>query len=286
MTGYVYTDRLEYILLEAAMKKDIYAEITRLNAEGTDVALCTVISVAGSTPREEGAKMLVRADGSIMGTIGGGAIEKAVIKEALEVIRIGRAKKFEYCLKEGGELGMMCGGDTEVFIEPLLTAPSLFVFGAGHIALPLVKMAAIAGFKNTVIDERADFASVERFPDAVEVVVKEIPQAYEYLTIGKGSYIVIITHGHTGDEAALEGALKTPAKYIGMIGSSEKNKAVYSHLLDKGFTQDDISRVHAPIGLAIKAQTPEEIAVSILAEIIAVRRGSGVRTSGTTSAWL
>ncbi len=265
------------------MKKDIYAEITRLNAEGEDVALCTVISAAGSTPRDEGAKMLVRVDGSIMGTIGGGAVEKAVIKEALEVIRKGSAKKYEYNLAAGGELGMICGGATEVFIEPILTAPSLFVFGGGHFALPLVKMAVIAGFKSTVIDERADFASVERFPDAVEVVVKEIPQAYEYLTIDKNSYIVIVTHGHTGDEAALEGALKTPAKYIGMIGSREKNKAVYGHLLAKGFTQDDLNRAHAPIGLSIKAQTPEEIAVSILAEMIAVRRGADARSSGTAS---
>lgn len=256
------------------MQNDIYAELARLSAAGEEAALATVISASGSTPREEGAKMLVRPDGSIMGTIGGGAIEKAVIKEALEVMRRGKAKKMEYKLAAGGELGMICGGDTEVFIEPITSSPSLFVFGGGHIAVPLVKMAAIAGFKITVIDERPDFASAARFPDAAEVLASDIPPAYARLNVDKGSYIVIVTHGHKGDEAALEGALKTPARYIGMIGSREKNKAVFAHLLAKGFTQDDLARAHAPIGMRIKAQTPEEIAVSILAEIIAVRRSS------------
>ena len=256
------------------MQNDIYAELARLSAAGEEAALCTVISASGSTPREEGAKMLVRADGSIMGTIGGGAVEKAAIKEALDVMRKGRAKKMEYKLNSSGELGMICGGDTEVFIEPITAAPSLFVFGGGHIAVPLVKIAAIVGFNITVIDERPEFASAIRFPDAAVTIASDIPSAYTRLHIDKGSYIVIITHGHKGDEVALEGALKTPAKYIGMIGSQSKNKAVFSHLLDKGFTQEDLSRAHAPIGMRIKAQTPEEIAVSILAEIIAVKRSS------------
>jgi len=180
----------------------------------------------------------------------------------------------EYRLSAGGELGMICGGDTEIFIEPITAAPSLFVFGGGHIAVPLVKMASLAGFKITVIDERPDFASAARFPDAAGVVASDIPSAYARLNVDNGSYIVIVTHGHKGDEAALEGALKTPARYIGMIGSKEKNKAVFSHLLAKGFTQDNLARARAPIGMRIKAQTPEEIAVSILAEMIAVKRSA------------
>jgi xanthine dehydrogenase accessory factor len=256
------------------MQNDIYTELARLSTAGEEAALCTVISASGSTPREEGAKMLVRADGSIMGTIGGGAVEKAAIKEALDVMRKGRARKMEYKLNSSGDLGMICGGDTEVFIEPITAAPSLFVFGGGHIAVPLVKIAAIVGFKITIIDERPEFASASRFPDAGATIVSEIPSAYSRLAIDKGSYIVIITHGHKGDEAALEGALKTQAKYIGMIGSQSKNKAVFEHLLAKGFTRDDLSRAHAPIGLRIKAQTPEEIAVSILAEMIGVKRSA------------
>lgn len=258
------------------MQNDIYAELARLNATGEEAALATVISAAGSTPREEGAKMLVRADGSIMGTVGGGAVEKAVIKEALEVIKRGRARKMEYRLKAGDELGMICGGDTEVFIEPILAIPSLFIFGGGHIAVPLAKMAAIVGFKITVIDERPEFCNPQRFPDAVNTLAVEMPEAYKSLEIDKGAYIVIITHGHKGDEVALEGALKTPARYIGMIGSRTKNKTVFTHLLSKGFTQADIDRTHSPIGLNIKAQTPEEIAVSILAEMIAAKRSADI----------
>ncbi len=256
------------------MQNDIYAEIVRLSSAGEEAALATLISSVGSTPREEGAKMLVRPDGSIMGTIGGGAIEKTAIKDALEVIVTGKPRKIEYRLSKGGELGMLCGGDAEVFIEPIGGAPSLFVFGAGHIAVPLTKMAAMLGFKISVIDERHDFATDDRFPDAAEVIVSDIIPAYARLKIDKGSYIVIVTHGHKGDEAALEGALKTPAKYIGMIGSKTKNKAVFGHLLEKGFTQSDLDRAHAPIGLNIRAQTPEEIAVSILAEMIVVKRAS------------
>jgi xanthine dehydrogenase accessory factor len=256
------------------MANDIYAELALMSAAGEEGALCTVISASGSTPREEGAKMLVKADGSIVGTVGGGAVEKAAIKEALEAIKRGRAKKMEYKLNAQGDLGMLCGGDTEIFIEPIAAAPSLFVFGGGHIAVPLVKMAAMCGFRATVVDERPDYGCPSRFPEAVEALSMEIPEAYKRLKIEKGSYIVIITHGHKGDEAALEGALRTPAKYIGMIGSAAKNKAVFSHLLAKGFTQADLARTHGPIGLRIKAQTPEEIAVSILAEMIAVKRGA------------
>lgn len=269
--------------MEGIMQNDIYAELARLSAAGEEAALATVISAEGSTPREEGAKMLVRPDGSILGTVGGGAIEKTVIKDALEVIRKGRPRKIEYRLSAKGELGMICGGDTEVFIEPITGAPTLFIFGGGHIAVPLAKMAAIVGYKITVIDERPEFADAGRFPDAAEVLISEIGPAYASLAIGKGSYIVIVTHGHMGDEAALEGALKTPAKYIGMIGSKTKNKAVFAHLLEKGFTQSDLDRAHAPIGLNIRAQTPEEIAVSILGEMIAVKRASDEKPTASVS---
>jgi xanthine dehydrogenase accessory factor len=257
------------------MQDNIYAELARMSAAGEDAALCTIIVAAGSTPRDEGSKMLVRADGSTMGTIGGGAVEKAATKEALEVLRRGRAKKMEYKLNTSGDLGMICGGDTEIFIEPVFATPNLFIFGAGHIAYPLSRMAAMTGYKVTVIDERVEYASSKRFPDA-RVMPLEIPDAYRQINVGKGDYIVIITHGHKGDEIALEEALRTPAKYIGMIGSQAKNKAVFDHLLDKHFTMDDLSRVHAPIGVRIKAQTPEEIAVAILAEMIGVKRGGEV----------
>ena len=251
---------------------DIYEEIVRIRVEGEEAALVTVVSATGSTPREEGAKMLVRAGGSIMGTIGGGRIEDQAIKEALEVIRKSKPKRLSFSLKEGGELGMICGGDAEIFIEPILSAPTLYIFGGGHIALPLAKMGKLTGFKIAVIDDRAEFANPQRFPEAELTLAEDYAKAFQKLKIDKSNYIVIVTHGHKGDETALEGALATEAKYIGMIGSKTKNKAIFSHLLAKGIPQEQLDKVHAPIGLEIYAQTPEEIAVSILAEIIKVRR--------------
>jgi xanthine dehydrogenase accessory factor len=251
---------------------DIHSEIARIKAKGQEAALVTIIGASGSTPSGVGSKMLVRADGSTMGTIGGGSIEKLVTEEALKVIRMGKAKRLNFSLREGKECGMICGGDVEVFIEPILQEPKLFIFGGGHIALALSKMAKMVGLRIVVIDNRADYASPQRFPEAEATVVTDYAQAFSNLEIDNISYIVIVTHGHQGDEVVLERAVKTEAKYIGMIGSRRKNKVIFDHLLAKGIPQDLIDRVHAPIGLEINASTSEEIAVSILAEIVKVRR--------------
>jgi len=167
---------------------------------------------------------------------------------------------------------MICGGDLEVFIEPILTSPTLYIFGGGHIALALTKMGKLVGFNITVIDDRAEFASSERFPEADVILAEDFTKSFPKMKIDKSSYIVIVTHGHQHDEVVLEWAVGTPAKYIGMIGSKTKNATIFTHLLAKGISQEQLGRVHAPIGLEIEAQTPEEIAVSILAEVIKVRR--------------
>jgi xanthine dehydrogenase accessory factor len=255
------------------MEQDIYQELAKLEAEDEDAALVTVISASGSTPREEGAKMLVRADGSILGTIGGGRVEEMAIKEAIAAIRTGKTKRLFYRLKEGEETGMVCGGDMELFIEPVLSSPTLFI-GGGHIALALTKMSKLAGFKIVVIDDRPEFATPQRFPEAEQTIVVDYARAFSRLTVRKSDYIVIVTHAHKGDEVVLEGALKTGAKYTGMIGSKPKNDIVFSHLRAKGVPQELLNKVHTPIGLKINAQAPAEIAVSILAEIIQVRRSS------------
>jgi len=254
------------------MQGDIYQEVVKIRAEEKEAALVTIISASGSTPREEGAKMLVMPDGSIVDSIGGGSVELQVIKEAIEVIKRGKPIHLCYRLKEGEELGMLCGGDVEIFIEPVIPAPTMFIFGGGHITFALVKMAKLVGFKIVVIDNRPEYATPQRFPEAEQTLAIDYAQSFFKLKIGRTGYIVIVTHGHMGDEVVLEGALKTEAKYIGMIGSKTKNKAVYSHLLAKGITQEQLDRIYAPIGLSIYAQTPEEIAVSILAEIIQVKR--------------
>lgn len=253
--------------------EDIYQEIVKIKAEGREAALVTVVSASGSTPREEGAKMLVRPDGTIMGTIGGGSLEAQIIREALKVIRQSKPKRIHRSLtaKEGEE-GMICGGDLEVFIEPILTRPAMYIFGAGHIALALARMGSMCGFKIAVIDDRAEFASTERFPDAELIMAEDFKKSFARLKIDRSSYIVIVTHGHKHDEVVLEWAVGTEAKYIGMIGSKTKNEAIFRHLRARDISQQQLDRVHAPIGLDIEAQTPEEIAVSIMAEIIKVRR--------------
>jgi xanthine dehydrogenase accessory factor len=255
---------------------DIYQEIVKIKEKGEEAALVTIVSATGSTPREEGAKMLVKPDGTIAGTIGGGSLEAQVIKEAVAVIKQGKPKRLHMSLsaKEAEEAGMICGGDLEVFIEPILTAPTLYIFGGGHISLPLAQMGKLLGFKIAIIDDRADFASAERFPEAETVLADDFAKAFPKLKIDKTSYIVIVTRGHQNDEVVLEWAVGTPAKYIGMIGSQTKVKTIFTHLLAKGVSKEKLDSVHSPIGLAIDAQTPEEIAVSILAEIIKVRRSA------------
>jgi xanthine dehydrogenase accessory factor len=158
---------------------DIYQEIVKVKEEGKEAALVTIVSATGSTPREEGAKMLVRPDGSIAGTIGGGSLEAQVIEETINVIKMGKPKHLHMSLtaKEAGEAGMICGGDLEVFIEPIVTAPALFIFGGGHISLPLSQTAKTLGFKVTVIDDRAEFANAERFPEAEAVLAEDFPKA-------------------------------------------------------------------------------------------------------------
>jgi len=253
---------------------DIYQEIVRIRAEGEEAALVTIVSASGSTPREEGAKMLVKADGSILGTIGGGSLEAQIIEEAIKVIGQGKPKQLHFSLtaKKVEEAGMLCGGELEVFIEPILTIPTLYIFGGGHISLPLTRMGKLLGFKIAVIDDRAEFANTDRFPEADTILAEDFSKSFPKLKIDKSSYIVIVTRNHQYDDIVLEWAVGTKAKYIGMIGSKAKTKAVFSHLLAKGIAKEQLARVHAPIGLEINAQTPEEIAVSILAEIVKVRR--------------
>ena len=251
---------------------DIYQEIIKLLTDGGEAALATVISAGDSTPRKIGSRMLVRADGSILGTIGGGAVELETIKIAAAVIRSGKAEKHQFVLTPEKELGMTCGGEMEIFIEPIQPAPTLYLIGAGHIALALAKMAKMLNFRVMVVDERPAFATKERFPEAEMVLAEDFSSAFLKLKIEPHSYIVIVTHNHAHDQEALEWALHTPARYIGMIGSRNKVKTLFKNLAAKGVDQKLLDQVHSPIGLDISAETPEEIAVSILAEMIKVKR--------------
>ena len=254
---------------------DIYQEIIESIESGKEAALVTIMAAANSTPRGVATKMLVRADGSIIGTIGGGAAEAEAIKIAIEVMKTGKAKRHQFSLVPGKEPGMVCGGEMEIFVEPILQTTTLYLFGAGHISLALVKISKLLGFRVFVIDDRKDLAVKERFPDADLILVEDFENAFSKIDIDKQSYIVIVTHGHHDDERVLGRAILTPAKYIGMIGSRRKRNILYKKLLEEGFTQGDLNRVYSPIGVDIGAETPEEIAVSIVAELIKVRMGLG-----------
>jgi xanthine dehydrogenase accessory factor len=253
---------------------DIYEEIVRLKKEGKSAALATVISAEGSTPRDEGSKMLVLKDGTIIGSIGGGNLENLVKKVALECIASGKTGTYHFDLseKDTKEVGMICGGVTDILIEPIIPAPTLYIFGAGHISIPLSILGKMLEFSVTVIDDRADFANEERFPYVDGIYAQDFKEVFKKLKVNENSYIVIVTRGHAFDEVVLEWAVTTTAGYIGMIGSRKKNQTLFSHLKQRGVTQETLDRVHAPIGLEIYAETPEEIAVSIMAEIIKVKR--------------
>ncbi len=254
--------------------KDIFEEIVRIRSKGGNSVLVTVIKVKGSTPREEGSKMLIRSDGTVLGSIGGGTLEAQVCKEAIDIIREARSKVLHFNLigEEVAEDGMLCGGNMDILVEPILAQPTLYIFGAGHVSFPISKIAKMVGFKVVVIDDRAEFANKNRFPEADEIFAEDFSEIFSKLKINRSSYIVIVTRGHKFDEKVLEWAVKTEACYLGMIGSKTKNEAVFSNLQSKGISKGLLEDIHAPIGLDIHAETPEEIAVSIMAEIIKVRR--------------
>jgi xanthine dehydrogenase accessory factor len=252
----------------------IYEEICKLKREGKRAALATIVSVSGSIPSMAAAKMLVREDGSIMGTVGGGRMESDVREGAMEAMIDEKPKTMTFNMDQtpDDETGLVCGGTAQVFIDPLIPAPVLYIFGGGHVGLAVYKVALLAGFDVVVADDRELFANRERFPDAREIHSGEMDATLSELTPGAGSYIAIVTRGHRHDIRVLRWALNTPAHYIGMIGSGRKVLSLFEKLEKEGVARESFKRVFAPIGLDINANTPEEIAISIVAELIAVRR--------------
>jgi xanthine dehydrogenase accessory factor len=244
-------------------------------AEGQPAALVTVVATVGSTPQKAGAKMVVFADGRIVGTIGGGCLEAEMTRRARLAIETRRNQLASYDLTadQAGEDGLVCGGRMQVFIEPIEAQPTLCLFGAGHVAQPLARMAKAAGFRVEVADDRVKFANKERFPEADLIVVEDFTAAAERLTLGRSSFAVVVTRGHKGDADALQAVLRRPVRFVGLLGSKPKLVHIVSILEERGVPREDLARIQSPLGLEIGAQTPEEIAVSILAELIAVRRG-------------
>ncbi|CCH49107.1 XdhC family aldehyde oxidoreductase maturation factor [Pseudodesulfovibrio piezophilus] len=328
------------------MKKFVRSVCDLVEAKETFV-MVSVVESSGSTPRSSGAKMVVRGDGSIFGTVGGGLAEAHACRDSLKLMESGdgtaQVSYVDMTQELAAESDMICGGgltvlmevvepdgpcaaayvdldgllrkgtraalctrfeksdqlravsheiriefmqgetptfektETELkLVEPFIPAPSLYIFGAGHVSQFTARVAAMIGFRTVVLDDRADFANAERFPEADEVVVlSSFKGCCEALDVRKDSFVIIVTRGHLHDKTVLAEALGTVAGYIGMIGSRRKRDSIYAVLLEEGFSQKDIDRCSCPIGLPIGAQTPEEIAVSICAELIQVRSGEG-----------
>jgi xanthine dehydrogenase accessory factor len=232
------------------------------------------VNVRGSIPSFKTAKMLVRDDGSIMGTIGGGCVEAEVWQAAREVMETEKPRTLTFNLNQDPkyDTGLVCGGTLDVFVEPVLPPVSLYIFGAGHVSASLYRVAHGAGFDVTVVDDREAYANRERFPDAQEVLAEDFDTVTARLRPSESAYIVIVTRGHRDDMRVLRWAVQTQARYIGMIGSKRKTISIFRELTKEGLHAQLFERVHAPVGLDIGAVTPEEIAVAITAELIAVRR--------------
>jgi xanthine dehydrogenase accessory factor len=256
---------------------DIFDEIVRLRRAGQKCALATIVEVNGSIPSYESAKLLVREDGSIAGTIGGGCVEAEVWNAAREVIEQEKPRRMRFTLGQDAayDNGLICGGQLEVFIDPIVPQPAAIIFGAGHISKSLSKAATLAGFATTVVDDRESFANRERFPEAVEVHAGEYEEVFARLNVNSSTYLVIVTRGHRDDMRVLRWAIETPVRYIAMIGSKRKVIGVVKELEKEGIPREAFDRLHAPMGLEIGAISPEEIAISVVAEMIAVRRGAG-----------
>jgi len=255
---------------------DVYEELIRERDAGRSCALAVIVNATGSIPSYETAKMLVREDGSIVGTVGGGAGEGAVIREARDAMAAGRPRMISFDLHENPrmDLGMVCGGSLDVFIEVIRPAPVAYLFGAGHVGRLTAQAAKLARIQVEVIDDRPEFANKERFPDARAIHAGETEATLAALKPASHSLIFIATRGHALDARALRWAVDTPAAYIGMIGSRRKVQFVYGRLKQDGVSDEQFARVHAPVGLDIGAVTPEEIAISVVAEMVAIIRKS------------
>jgi xanthine dehydrogenase accessory factor len=331
---------------------DVYEAIEEYLSQGRRGALATIIRKIGPAPRGEGAKMFIGDDGRIFGTVGGGCVEAEIWQAAKDVTTSQTIKSLHYRMdgKVVENEGMICGGNVDIFlepvherhrdfykgirtleksgkngaivtsytessftkslvgdggvivgdlvgeplreevrscmagkrpfmdegrlIEPVISSSLLYLFGAGHVSQYVARVASIAEFEIIVVDDRTDFANAERFPEAREIIVEGFDTVFDHLDFHGNEYVAILTRGHKHDALVLEEVMKKPTRYVGMIGSKRKTKLVFDHLRSKGFGEEALKLVRAPIGLPIQAETPQEIAVSIVAELIEIRRRS------------
>lgn len=253
---------------------DVFEELVKMRRQGRKCALATIIEVRGSIPSHQNAKMLIRDDGSFVGTVGGGCVEAEVWDAAREAMECERSRKLVFNLGHDAsyDTGLICGGQLDIYIEAILPMPKLLLFGGGHISKSICQVSTLAGFATTVIDDRESFASAERFPDAEATLSGEYEELFAGLDANANTYIVIVTRGHRDDMRILRWAVTTEARYVAMVGSKRKVISTVKELEKEGMPRSLFDRLHAPMGLDIGAVTPEEIAISVVAEMIAIRR--------------
>ena len=254
---------------------ELHAKIAELTLQGVPFVLATITEVTGSSPRGVGAKMLVLADGGIVETIGGGALERQVIADALSCMATGESRSERYELREKGDkaLGTLCGGEATVFLDVHSPPRVLLVVGAGHVGQKLAAMGKLLDHQVIVLDPRRDMVTEDRFPDADQLVHGDPANTSDLVPISATTHIVIVTHGHLHDTDALRSVIGSPAASIGMIGSARKVQKIRAQLLGEGVPEEQLEAVHAPIGLDIGAETPAELALCIMAEIVADASG-------------
>ena len=254
--------------------KNLFENIAELIKSGKPAAFAIVIKTEGSTPRKVGAKMVVLKDGKAFGTLGGGDLEKRVIEEAINAIKQGQPRIASFTLDiEKGKLDMMCGGKLDIYIEPILPDEKLVIFGAGHITQSLAPLMRGAGFQVSVVEDSPDLLEKDKFPETEDLILTDMEQFARDLPSDPGTYIVLLSRGFSRDKAILSQLIQKDFKYIGMIGSLRKINTMRGDLQKEGIPEESFSKLQAPIGLDIGAETPEEIAISIAAEIIAAKWG-------------
>lgn len=257
---------------------DLFEEIVRLRREGIPAALATIVGTRGSTPGRTSMRLLVLADGTFLGTVGGGCLEAEVYDTAQQVLADEQPRSLTFRLTErdSPDSGLMCGGEVTIFVEPI-TTPSLWILGGGHVSKALCQVAALAGFRVTVVDDRADYSAAERFPEAHATRHADFRTAVAELPIHANSYAIVVTRGHKEDGVVLEAlgrrfAAGQRLRFLGMIGSKTKQSLLWAHLREQGIGDDFLATVRTPMGVYLGGRSHEEIAVSVVAELISVRR--------------
>ena len=252
----------------------MYGEIAAALARGEAGALLTVVKIYGAAPCAPGTKVFVRDDGGLLGTFGGRQTDARARADGLQALSSGETTLLTYHLDpEGGESVGSCGATLEIFVEPIRPEPRLILAGSGYVAQALARLATTIGWRVSLLDDRSEFVQAATLPDSVTLTVGDIPELLPSLAPDAMTALVIVTRGHKVDQEALEAALTTPAGYVGMIGSPGKVRTIFRRLLRKGVAPEALANVHAPVGLDLGARTPDEIALSIAAELLMWRRG-------------